>query len=508
MARQTVLHEGFFVPNAATVSNPRMAEPDKVDFSTAANSRWGVVEGCNVTCSTTTVHVDVGTIVVNGAMKPVAETTITIPGGDANDRFDLIAVNDGGNVIILSGTPAVDPVFPDVPLTATILAAVFCATTGPYDDNVIDKRKFLPKSLLTKVAATIPLVQNRNGAGDYFKMTGDGTMLWANGVVSAAIDADALHVSKKLITEGFTASTIATGLLAASGLVTGSNLSQTVPRPASAPIGAIYQDPANGVPSYYDGAAWQSISSADVLLPPGTVVTSILLPNHMPGWVPLDGNPIPEASAPRLFTIAELSPFITGTAGNRTMNLPSSINRVLMGGQTAFATGGKDKVTLTAGQVPRHKHNVKTVIAGGGPVSGKTAPGGRHIHTVSGGQHFHLISDPGHRHHGGDYPFGSFIALAWGGNNKIDALFNDRNHTYSVEACEWVAPETTGITRTEMSDSHPHDISEASPIEHDHAILVDPQPAHEHPTTEDFFGGTDAIDITPPFITLFVYIRK
>lgn len=506
MTRPQVLHDGFFVPNAASVSNPRMAEPDKVDFSTAANARWGVVDHCGVTCSGTTVYVEAGIVVVNGKLLPVSATTTTVDGGMANDRFDLITVNEGGNVVVLKGTAAVDPVFPDVPVTAVLLAAIFCSTTGAYDDNVIDKRKFLPLSLLSKVAATDALVQNRNGSGDYFRVNGDGSMYWANGILLAKISGTALRVEPKVSTAALDVDgQIATGSVVASALVTGANLVRTTPRPATAAVGAFYQDPATGVPSYFDGSAWQAISSADVLLPPGTVITSIL--SSMPGWVKLDGSAISEATYPRLFALPQLAGFITsGTTPNRTMTLPDTRNRVLMGGQTALATGGRanNVISLTTANMPRHNHKVAVAEGGGTPVTGTTSMAGQHIHDITGGMHNHGVSDPGHAHNGAEYPYGAFIALAWGGANKIDALFNDRNHTYSVEAAVWTQTNTTGIA-VDYSFTHPHDVS-MSP-QHNHSVSVDAVPAHGHAVTEDSVGNGDAFDITPAFITLYVFVK-
>jgi hypothetical protein len=118
------------------------------------------------------------------------------------------------------------------------------------------------------------------------------------------------------------------------------------------------------------------------------------------------------------------------------------------------------------------------------------------------------VSDPGHAHHGADF-FGNaspWICLMWGGNNKIDALFNDRNHTYSVEAMDWTSPAATNISIGSSGSEHPHVLSNDG--DHDHSIVIDPIAAHVHPTTEDMIGGGQPIDITPMYLTTITYIRS
>src|SRR5262245_55309339 len=130
MARPKVTHDGFLIPNAADVSSPRMAEPDRVDFNTLSSLRWGVVEGCLVTCVNAQVTVNPGLALVNGVMVTVTGGQINVGSGGSQDRFDIIGVDDGGNPVLVAGTAGVDPVFPDPPANVTTLAAVFAPATG------------------------------------------------------------------------------------------------------------------------------------------------------------------------------------------------------------------------------------------------------------------------------------------------------------------------------------------------------------------------------------------
>src|SRR6185295_14701608 len=136
MARPTVLHQGFFVPNAQDVTKPELAEPDRIDFNISGNARWGVLSGCLVTVSGATASNTAGTALVNGVLVDVVAGQNTHVGsGGTQSRFDLVGVDNTGKLVTVAGTPSLDPVFPDPPTTVTALAAVLCsAGGGDYSD--------------------------------------------------------------------------------------------------------------------------------------------------------------------------------------------------------------------------------------------------------------------------------------------------------------------------------------------------------------------------------------
>lgn len=522
MARPTVTHDGFLVPNASLVSSPRMAEPDQLDFSTAANARWGVVEGCQVTVSGTTAAMTPGVAIVNGVLI-VASTDQQQPlgQGGTQDRFDLLALDTSGNLVVIRGDPATDPVFPDVPSNNTLLAAVFCPTgASDFLSNVIDKRRFVSRALLTKVLPGDDLIRNLNGSGNYYQVWGDGTTVWAGDAKlyrSAAKTLkveDHLQVAGNLVVNG---NEQIGGSLAATGVITGQNLSMGAnpPDAASVPLGSLFQKTNGKLYINTQGGGWLELATLDGMLPTGTVITSVEIPSVMKdkGWMALNGDIISEVDWPTLFGLAAFASIDKpGLPGQRSMRLPDARGRVLMGTDiSAGAIGGatNNQITLKTDQLPTHRHGVVVAQGGGFTPSGRVAGSGGHNHTVAkSGRHTHSLTDPGHKHAGGDNPAaGSFVCLFWGGNNKIDALFNDRNHTYSVEAVEWSkAAQTNIIISDDATSEHDHVMTETP--NHDHPLVMDSIPEHNHTVSEADVGLGNVIDITPAYIGLYVYIRS
>ena len=199
MPRPVVQHDGFLVPNAASVSNPRMAEPDRIDFNTMAHALWGVIEGCEVTVSGRTASITDGMAIVNGMLVTVTQTSTSLGSGGSQDRFDLIAVDQGGTIRVIIGAYSNDPVFPDPPKDVTVLASVFApATQSNFTDNVVDKRKFLQKQLLTKIDPGEMLIRNANGTGNHYSVTGGGLTSWLGDTTLWRTGPGTLRVQSKL----------------------------------------------------------------------------------------------------------------------------------------------------------------------------------------------------------------------------------------------------------------------------------------------------------------------
>src|SRR4029077_2082157 len=162
---------------------------------------------------------------VNGTLVNVAAgQNVSVGAGGAQDRFDIVGVNDQGKLVGIGGSESLDPVFPDVPSDTTALAAVLCtAGGGSYTDNVIDKRKFLPDSLLTKIPATNELLANRNGVGNLFRLTGEGVTSWNDDVWLQRDSPGTLRVISKLKIDDtlVTGGAITTQALTATGRVMG-----------------------------------------------------------------------------------------------------------------------------------------------------------------------------------------------------------------------------------------------------------------------------------------------
>lgn len=137
----------FVIPNTADVGAvAAQAAPDKVDFDiiTAASQGTGVVSGCAVTVSTLlTLNVASGVVAVLGAPATVTSGTVTIGTADlTNPRFDLVVANSSGTKSVTAGTAAASPVFPSIPASSVVLAAVYVPAllTTVLSGDITDKR--------------------------------------------------------------------------------------------------------------------------------------------------------------------------------------------------------------------------------------------------------------------------------------------------------------------------------------------------------------------------------
>ncbi|HVQ17966.1 MAG TPA: hypothetical protein VMT27_02880, partial [Actinomycetes bacterium] len=435
MARPTVLHQGFFVPNAQDVTKPELAEPDRIDFNISGNARWGILSGCLVTVSGATASNTAGTALVNGVLVDVvAGQNAFIGSGGTQNRFDLIGVDNTGKLVTVAGSPSLDPVFPDPPLTVTVLAAVLAvAGGGDYSDNVIDKRYMLADSLKTKLSPTADLVVNRNGSGNLFGINGAGKTSWAADVSIERIDfgpTGALRVTPNLSVDDAIAAggnITAAKAITATLKVSGSNLRNTsaLPSDASGAAGDLFTSTATGKAYIHQNGHWEEIATLKSSVPAGTVITSLQAPSYMNplGWISLDGSIVTEVEAGTLFTIPALTMYITTPpSGPRTMQLPDSRRRVMLHSPDDIGrVGGSNSFSLLVANMPPHKHNSLVQAGGGANPQVRISRNGIHRHNVYGGAHSHPVTDPGHSHNGTDHPQGNqFVSLAWGGRNKID----------------------------------------------------------------------------------------
>jgi microcystin-dependent protein len=517
MTRPTLTHDGFLIPNASRVSNPRMAEPDQIDFSTVAHALWGVVEGCLVTVTTSTASTLGGLALVNGNLVKVAGgQTQGIGTGGAQDRFDIIGVNEGGTLVVIRGGEGADPVLPDVPLNVTALAAVFIPTgASSLSDNVIDKRKFVSKALLTRIASGDPLVQNLNGSGNNYLISGSGVTSWADDTWMERIAPATLRIRNNLQMSGsLTAGPISGTTGTFTGKLTAANLVQASVTPSTVGVtpGTIFQHQISGRLYVFQNGAWKELATLESAVPVGTIVTSVQPKAVMTplGWVALDGATISEETYGALFTIPNLGTVI-GTPGTRTMVLPDASRRVMI---TDFSlppgtSGGRSTVTVGLLNMPAHKHNVSTQTGGGGPITLTIQSSGGHTHVVeSGGAHTHWVTEHPHVHMGMNY-YGnaaSIISTVLGGRNKLDALFNDRNHTYSVEPLLETMPATAEVDVLSNGSAHGHVLRDAG--SHSHTGTATGAPSHSHAVTEQSQGSGEPLDITPLYLSIYTYIRS
>ena len=466
MPRPVVQHDGFLVPNASTVSNPRMAEPDRIDFNTIAHALWGVIEGCEVTVSGATASITGGMAVVNGMLVTVVQASTSLGVGGAQDRFDLIAVDQGGTIRVIIGTYSNDPVFPDPPKDVTVLAAVFApATQSNFTENVVDKRKFLQKQLLTKLDPGEMLIRNANGTGNHYSVTGGGLTSWLGDTTLWRTGPGTLRVQSKLIVDDSlnVGGEFKADSLTAVNKVKARNIESGPDMPSGPNLlaGSIFQDETTGKVFLRQNNEWKEVAVVTDVIPVGTVITCLEKPGVMEpkGWVALNGQTVTEATHPRLFTVTTLLRYVTsGTAEgrDRVMKLPNLNGCMpMMGFETSGAgadplpigmpgTGPPGTivnpwqadqshrrqhnwVNLTQFNLPYHLHYPYLHSAGSGSMTGSLGSAGSHAHSMGsgGGSHNHPVYDYQHSHYGfathGAQLGGFAICSYWGGATRLTA---------------------------------------------------------------------------------------
>lgn len=515
MASPTTSHGGFLIPNAEGIASTKMAEPDQVDFNTLGNSNWGIISGCATTLVGTTATVTAGIALVNGEIVEVAGGTVALGAGGSQPRFDLIGVNTAGTVVVVSGSPNADPVYPDVPVGTTLLAAVFCpAGSSSFSNTVSDKRFFLQSTYVATGTGTDTVLINKNGAIDTFKIDAAGRIEWNDGDTYLYRESAAsLRLHSNLGIDGtlqVTGNTTLTGTLAVGGTLTSANFIKQDGSFPTADDGTILQK--DGLVYIRRDGSWEQLISAGDAGgdQPGDIKQSMRSPEQMPGWLPFDGRTIFESAYAQLFDVVGLAAFITGTAPNRVMVLPNATDRVLINSNTPGQTGGSDTVQLTTTNMPAHTHGVAILGASGHTHTGSLSNAGGHIHstvtTGANGRHTHPVIDPGHRHNGADNPAGGGIVNAsWGGQNKLDGPINDASHTWSVEVTDWTRSAVTGISVGADGSEHQHQTDNQGA--HGHAVTIDTAGAHTHAVSETSIGNGAPFSVKPKYLTVYTYIK-
>ena len=182
----------------------------------------------------------------------------------------------------------------------------------------------------------------------------------------------------------------------------------------------------------------------------------------------------------------------------------------MVGTQTNIGETGKATVTLTEANLPSHKHDVRVETGGISTPTGRVSVGGGHTHDSQRDRavHNHDIDDPEHRHEGMDFPGypAKVIAMLTGGKNKLDAEFDDRNHTHSVEAYLWTMAAKTGIKVLAASSAHKHALQGVQ--DHSHGLTMNPVDPHNHEVNEDTVGSSAPFDIRPLSFFVFMYIKS
>jgi len=139
----------FTIPNEDDATYEAQARVSSVDLQALATgfSRTGVVSGMAVSVSTgRDFDISSGAYEINGSPISSVAKTGTIGAGDAtHPRIDIVSVDGDGSVRIAAGTPAADPVAPNVALDRVVLASIYvpAGMATLLSDMISDRRVFL-----------------------------------------------------------------------------------------------------------------------------------------------------------------------------------------------------------------------------------------------------------------------------------------------------------------------------------------------------------------------------
>ena len=532
------LRDGFRIPNADTFAPDfQTAQPDQGDFLILGNSQYGVITGCGITLSGSSVAVESGPnlLVVEGQLYTLSGGLgLSVSPSAASARFDLIVYDTSlaSPFAVVAGTPAANPVFPDVTSTMTVLAAVFIpASGGSGTSRIIDKRNFLQTEV---IGVNSPMIlKNLDSSGAYIKVSidGSGKISWGDGssVVDTTLERSG---ASTLSTPGEFSADIITA--ASSATVDGKDVitTETIewgngagrPAASSKDIGDVYVDNTTGDISVVklDTEGVKQWTSLQPNLPSGSVIQSLVSPDKMPGWLPLVGDTYATSEAGNLPSL-----FPDWVSGSN-ITLPDMRGRTPVGGGniasgsigathgTVLDGTGRTSVTLTESNLPPHSHRTGTTTepAGSHSHTGTTAGGGAHSHTTDGhtggtgdgGSHSHTATDSGHWHYWeGGFPMVATFPDA-PHDSCMDLPFVDASHTYRTRPEPHSMFGTANITMTSAAN-HFHSIGTSAT--HTHSIdTMSTVSDHSHTLPEHrTIGGGTSFTVQPPTLNLYFYIK-
>jgi hypothetical protein len=520
------LRDGFIIPNSGTYGpDLQSQQPDQGDFLILGNSQTGVVVGCKVTLTGFTAAIGVGPhiVVLNGEIFSLSPSVaVAIAGKGALPRFDLVVVDATNGYSVLTGTPASNPVFPDVSDTVVILAAIYIpAAGGSTNPHIVDKR-----NLLTNVVVGVDepvLMRNYDAAGDVvrFEIDGEGKFSWNDGdTLLERVSPGVLRITDELEVGIVTAS----DSMSINGyeVLTSRRISwgPLDDRPPTSEIGSIWVDTTLGNISVwrYDeegDPVWDSLGPDGQRA--GRVFLSFLSPDQVPEALPLLGQSLPVANAGNLpnihpewvsgglITLPDARGMFFIGAGQISGEQPGFVNRT-------WGTRIDDKGTISSvldiPNLPPHDHQFgssssATGASGGHSHDGFTSASGGHNHTVSnGGLHQHIATDIGHSHTW-DYGY-PICATLDGADTCIDNIFNDSSHSYHTRPGQYSRQSYANIV-VNQAGSHTHGIVAVG--DHSHPVSLSGSGAHTHALpAHSAVGQGVPLTFRPPSLSLYAYI--
>ena len=213
----------------------------------------------------------------------------------------------------------------------------------------------------------------------------------------------------------------------------------------------------DGVAHYWDGAGWATV------IPAGEIVASAAAA-ALPGTLLCDGSSKDKDAFPELF--AAIGYTYGGSGGS--FKLPDARGRCLIGASSSYALGSKGgaaEVTLTAAQMPAHKHTGTVTITGGAHTHTVTITITAHTHTLSGvstksaGVHSHSLANVKAKSAGAhDHAYSKVVK-------------NSQSHSDNIDSEHDVGWQVVSAS-TGSGGSHTHDLqgSESSAGAHTHEM--------------------------------------
>lgn len=431
----------YIIPNAPDTSlkyaNINQAEPDALDIEVLGlRSNW-VRTGGVTSVSGGQVSVTAGSVVIAGVPYSFSALSATTPTVSPSSRFDAIVARLSGStvsVVIITGTDSsTNPTLPKSrsvlstdglfnslynfdPATDVLLSTVYVDAGTVQSSYVVDKR-VISAEPVTREGAAAPTTQSYDVTGDIVVYAGSVYICLDDGSWSS--------------------------------VPTSTELAN-----AAVPIGAMFPWPGKGDPdaTYYKSCNGQSLS---------------------------------KSAYPTLYSLLKgggaTSPY--GESGSN-FYLPDLINtsRTVMGGSTSQSgtTGGADSVTLTAFNIPRHRHTTTVSdhpavqhSADGSTTNRYTSPDGSEIRTRNSGAHTHSLVSP------------------------LDFETRATAVTAGSPYNGWYQPSTITPPSTSEHSSHTH------------AVHIDDHSAMAHTVSAGYWGADpiSPISVLPPHYLMRWFIR-
>lgn len=542
------LRPGFVIPAAGTTTaNLPASQPDQGDFLTLGNQRYGVIAGCDVSFiaggagQPGTVRMGSGpnilkvndqTYVVSGNTQATVSTTV-----GSGDRIDIVVFDTNNGFTVVTGTPAQDPVMPDLTASMTLLFMLYVQLVNAKV-TVIDKRLFLGRSLASQVDANSTLIENRDANGAVLtRVLGDGTLQWReNDAYIKRTGVNEVTINSKLVVGQIQAGSIAVG---AGSPVTSEHWGRGAALPPynNRQVGDWYTLTTSGATYVRRPNGWEALAFSGSTMPVGTYITSELdyelnKDTVLAGFLPVDGRTLTYDDYPAYF---EAKGRHSGS-----ITLPDATGCVLAVPHPGVAAIGdvfgrsSNLVGLQIANLPEHIHESSnfplTGEGGEHTPQGTATSNGRHGHTASGGEHRHEATDRGHQH---DPPWGPGDGLGYmvdspnchqnsrGGPigslepsttmgypafQQPPAADGARNTGYLCSPAEKTGNGCANIVVSTTGSAHPHDISEGGA--HFHLVQMEPVPPHRHPMPPHVsVGHGEAFDITPRSLAVNIYVK-